>query len=317
MSKTTNTYYSNGKLLISGEYFVLKGALALAVPVRYGQRLTVNDHSDKKSNLIHWKSRYLNKPWFEGTLFADSLSWKMSNNHNMADFLSLILKQARRLNPEFLESAPEKDILSQVDFDINWGLGSSSSLVSNISQWAEVNAFELNKLISAGSGYDIACALRDNPIFYQTSPDKPLINPVNFNPEFKKYIYFAPVGIKQSSEKSIAKSKKLLWKVRREIDMISEITKKMATAKSLQEFIMLVKEHELIVSRILKLKRIKDVLFNDFKGEIKSLGAWGGDFMMLIWEHSREDLKNYLAGKQIYDLFSFDELVLNRQNMHN
>ena len=35
------TYYSNGKLLLTGEYVVLDGAEALAVPTRFGQNLTV------------------------------------------------------------------------------------------------------------------------------------------------------------------------------------------------------------------------------------------------------------------------------------
>ena len=33
------TFYSNGKLLITGEYVVLDGAKALALPTKYGQNL--------------------------------------------------------------------------------------------------------------------------------------------------------------------------------------------------------------------------------------------------------------------------------------
>ena len=36
------TYYSNGKLLITGEYVVLDGATALAIPTKYGQSLCVS-----------------------------------------------------------------------------------------------------------------------------------------------------------------------------------------------------------------------------------------------------------------------------------
>jgi len=35
------TYRSNGKLLLTGEYVVLDGALSLALPTTLGQRLTV------------------------------------------------------------------------------------------------------------------------------------------------------------------------------------------------------------------------------------------------------------------------------------
>ena len=46
-------YYSNGKLLITGEYFVLDGAISLAVPTTCGQDLIVE--SIKESQLI-WES---------------------------------------------------------------------------------------------------------------------------------------------------------------------------------------------------------------------------------------------------------------------
>ncbi|MEQ3661167.1 MAG: GHMP kinase, partial [Flavobacterium sp.] len=35
------TYYSNGKLLLTGEYVVLDGAKALAVPTKFGQSLSI------------------------------------------------------------------------------------------------------------------------------------------------------------------------------------------------------------------------------------------------------------------------------------
>jgi hypothetical protein len=37
----TQTFYSNGKLLLTGEYVVLDGAEALALPTRFGQNLKV------------------------------------------------------------------------------------------------------------------------------------------------------------------------------------------------------------------------------------------------------------------------------------
>ena len=41
-------YYSNGKLLLTGEYVVLDGALSLAIPTRYGQSLTIEPINDSK-----------------------------------------------------------------------------------------------------------------------------------------------------------------------------------------------------------------------------------------------------------------------------
>ena len=47
------TFYSHGKLLISGEYVVLDGALSLAIPTTYGQSLIVEPLDEPK---LIWKS---------------------------------------------------------------------------------------------------------------------------------------------------------------------------------------------------------------------------------------------------------------------
>ena len=57
------TFYSNGKLLITGEYLVLDGAKALALPTKFGQNLVV-----EKSNThqIKWTSYDADKSiWFD------------------------------------------------------------------------------------------------------------------------------------------------------------------------------------------------------------------------------------------------------------
>jgi len=46
-----NTCYSNGKLLLTGEYLVLEGATALAVPTKFGQDLKVEKIKEKSINL--------------------------------------------------------------------------------------------------------------------------------------------------------------------------------------------------------------------------------------------------------------------------
>ena len=37
------TFYSNGKLLLTGEYLVIDGAKALAIPTQKGQSLSVKE----------------------------------------------------------------------------------------------------------------------------------------------------------------------------------------------------------------------------------------------------------------------------------
>ena len=47
------SFYSRGKLLLSGEYLVLKGARALALPTKLGQTLSFEK---KQSSQLIWKS---------------------------------------------------------------------------------------------------------------------------------------------------------------------------------------------------------------------------------------------------------------------
>ena len=56
-------------------------------------------------------------------------------------------------------------------------------------------------------------------------------------------------------------------------------------------------------------KRIKEARFLDLEGEIKSLGAWGGDFAMMTWNDSKKKLIRYLEEKNIYTMFTFEELI--------
>ena len=93
---------------------------------------------------------------------------------------------------------------TKLGFPKEWGLGSSSSLIYNLSQWAYVSPFELLFKTSIGSGYDVACAQSDGPILYKNDSEGPIYSPVVFNPSFKNNIYFVYLGKKQDTSKEIA-----------------------------------------------------------------------------------------------------------------
>ena len=65
--------------------------------------------------------------------------------------------------------------------------------------------------------------------------------------------------------------------------------------------------HEILLSEVLETITIKEQLFSDFEGVIKSLGAWGGDFIMVI---SLKNPKNYFSEKGYSLILGFDEVVL-------
>ncbi|UII78261.1 GYDIA family GHMP kinase [Flagellimonas sp. CMM7] len=299
-------FYSNGKLLLSGEYAILDGALGLAVPTKYGQSLKVT--STSSAGLLEWTSfDEKGKVWFSGSLNLDGLTLISSTDNAISRTLITLLSEAKSKNPSFLQNIGGLKVETHLDFPRLWGLGSSSTLINNIAQWAQVDAFQLLKNAFGGSGYDIACAQHDNPIFYQLENGAPKIEEVSFNPSFKDAIYFVYLNQKQSSKTAIATYREQEFNKESLLEDISEITKKMATSSSLSTFESLLLEHEKILSKVLGLETIKSKLFPDYSGSIKSLGAWGGDFIMATGD---QKTPGYFKSKGFETVISFSELVL-------
>ena len=97
------TFYSNGKLLITGEYVVLDGALSLAIPTKFGQSLIVESIDDQK---LVWKSfDEKEEIWFEETFSIDEIASGFSNPRNdVSNRIIQILNAAKTLNPDFLNT---------------------------------------------------------------------------------------------------------------------------------------------------------------------------------------------------------------------
>lgn len=288
-------FYSNGKLLLSGEYLILDGATGLALPTLFGQELNVKKTDQK--NTLHWVSLdEKGDAWFEGQYSLPELTLLSFNGDiNVAETLRKILLQAKRTNTAFLNDAHGIHVTTTLSFPRNWGLGTSSTLINNIAQWAKVDAFNLLFSSFGGSGYDIACAQYDQVIAYQLKKGVPSIEKVTFDPLFKDQLYFVHLNKKQISSESIKAYKRNKTDAKA-IKRISEISKNILAVNSIADFNSLLKEHESILSIILREEPVQQRLFSDFKGQIKSLGAWGGDFILATGDHSTPDyfrLKGY------------------------
>ncbi|MFK8058952.1 MAG: GYDIA family GHMP kinase [Polaribacter sp.] len=306
-------YYSNGKLLLTGEYLVLDGATALAVPTKFGQDLIVE--KIKEPEIIWGSFTNTCECWFE-TIFdlkklrlisATFNSDKEGNADVIAETLLDILKEAKRMNPIFLETENGFMVKTELTFPRNWGLGSSSTLINSIASWAKVDAFKLLWNSFKGSGYDIACAQNDTPIFYQIKDRKPEVEQVEFNPNFKENLFFVHLNQKQDSKEGIAKFRESGDNFQKEIERISEISDEFLKAKSIEDFNKLIIEHEQIISSIIKLRTVKEKLFPDYFGEIKSLGAWGGDFVLATGD---ENTPEYFKNKGFETVLTYQEMVL-------
>ena len=67
-------------------------------------------------------------------------------------------------------------------------------------------------------------------------------------------------------------------------------------------------QHEATISQYLGIPTVKERLFADFKGTIKSLGAWGGDFVLAISE--TEDVPAYFVSKGYPICISYAEMII-------
>lgn len=300
------TYYSNGKLLLTGEYLVLNGSKSLAVPTKFGQDLEIIPALGKK---IIWKSYDSDGSiWFEDEILFDAIIEKTFFIENkIKSTLVEILHHAFLLNPDFINNAEGYSIDTKLTFPRLWGLGTSSTLINNIGQWLQIDAFELLKNSFGGSGYDIACAQTNQAIIYQLIDDKPIFESVAFNPVFKEHIYFVYLNKKQNSKAAInnyLNKQFSLEKIKLNID---KITTFVTETLKLNDFMAAMDKHEILLSDILEQLTVKESLFPDFNGTVKSLGAWGGDFVMVV---SEENPMSYFTDKGYETILNYEEMIL-------
>lgn len=300
------SFYSHGKLLISSEYLVLDGALALAIPTKLGQSLTVKENNTSK---LTWKSiLHDHTRWFE-TKITLPLQDNITSDDPIVQKLHEILWAAQVLNPAFLQGGQGYDAASTLEFPRDWGLGSSSTLIANIAQWAKINPYELLKKTFGGSGYDIACASSNTPITYTNKDNIPIVNSVVFDPVFKEQLFFIHLNKKQNSRDSISHYKNLDATEREHhIKKFTALTREIiASQESLSRFEDLLLEHESQLSEIIQTPTIKEQLFSDYPNIIKSLGGWGGDFILTTG--TIEDIE-YFKKRGYHTIIPYSEMLL-------
>lgn len=293
-----NHFFAHGKLLLTGEYAVLDGALAIALPTQYGQEMHITP--SEREGIFFRSLTQEGTPWYEGQLFV-------GDANPITETLERILSQAQRMQPNFLTDQ-SVHVETRLDFPREWGLGSSSTLISMIAQWAEVDPYELLWNSFGGSGYDIACARASSAILYQLTEGKAKVYPIYYNPPFAASLFFVYLNKKQNSREGIALYQGLKKNKKPLITQLSQLTEEIYRTHSLDTFSKLLSEHEAVLSSYLRLPTVKDSLFKDFSGTIKSLGAWGGDFVLAIGEESY--IKEYFISKGMQTILPFAQMIL-------
>ncbi|MBK8923619.1 MAG: GHMP kinase [Saprospirales bacterium] len=271
--------FAQGKLLLTGEYVVLDGALALALPVRYGQTLEVE--VSEAAGRLSWESLdEKGHAWFWGKFSLPGFDVLYASSTETAARLQQILQACRKQNPAFLQDGAGWNVRTRIDFPRAWGLGTSSTLIAAVAQWAAADPYVVLFDTFGGSGYDIACAFAGGPLLYRLEAGRPVAGRAPFDPVFAGQLFFVFLGKKQNSLDGIRH-----YRARAHFDPaligdISGLTQQLLDAQTLDQCCSVLLEHERRIARALDLPRVQELYFPDFPGVVKSLGAWGGDFVL-------------------------------------
>ncbi|TXF76235.1 GYDIA family GHMP kinase [Chryseobacterium sp.] len=296
--------FSPGKLLLTSEYVVLDGALALAVPTQLGQEFFFEEFADEKS-LIRWEAFHQGILWLKVELSHQNWEIITSNLREPGEFILKVLQNAQRLSGSTFQKGISYHLKTNLQFPADYGLGSSSTLMNNLAEWANVDPYRLNELSLGGSGYDIAVAREKAAVLYQNLPERK-VKKINFSPEFRNELLFIHLNRKQNSReginlyKSKEKSKEL-------VEEFSSLTLEIIKCETPEKFSELMEVHEQKLSDFLGIPTVKEKYFADAPVFVKSLGAWGGDFVLTS---KFPGFKAYFRDKGFSSVFAWSELVL-------
>ena len=289
--------------MLTSEYVAVDGALVLAIPTKLGQEFFYTENEDQKS-LIFWDAYHQNQLWLKATI--DYNNWKIleTNDSKASEFILKTLKNVQNLSEIKLKSDTSYHVKTNLQFPSDFGLGSSSTLMANLAEWADIDAFILNEISLGGSGYDVAVAKEKSAVLYSRFPER-VYYKINFNPNFKDELIFIHLNQKQDSREGIShyRSKPTSTEL---INDYSVLTKKIVNSQNLEEFSELMTIHEQKLSDFLETPTVKEKYFQDCPSFVKSLGAWGGDFVLAS---KFGDYQDYFKQRGFSKIFSWKDLI--------
>lgn len=295
--------FSPGKLMLTSEYFAIDGALVLAVPTQLGQTLFFEEIHDGKAN-ISWKAFHQDQLWLNACLNYKSWEILETNLPEAASFIVKVLRNVQQLSSEKLHSDCSYRLSTNLEFPADFGLGSSSTLMNNLAEWAQINPYILNQESLGGSGYDIAVAHEKSAVLYKNKPEIS-VERIAFNPSFKEDLIFIHLNQKQDTREGIR-----LYKSKQKsaalIDEFTNLTKEIVKADDLEYFSALMMIHEKKIADFLNVETSKEKYFKECPVFIKSLGAWGGDFVMAS---KFDGYRQWFSDLGFLNVFNWSDLI--------
>lgn len=302
----TNGVAIPGKICLAGEYTVLDGGISLALPTQYGQSFFVQP--PRKEGVLSWTAKDSEgSVWFEAEYDLHTQSLLKASSLTEAKVLEGIFQVLCQDSNELPKEGIS--IEARLQFPRDYGLGSSSTLVVGISEILGGDPFKANAEVFGGSGYDIACGLAKSSVLFQLKEGEPFYQKVVFNPVFKDNLYFVYLNKKQSTQNAIKHYRHENRDSGEAVAEISEISLELPKTQTQNEFNHLIKRHEDILSEVLNLSPIQESVFPDFSGQMKWLGAWGGDFALASSELSTQETKEYFSQKGYPILYQLSDFI--------
>lgn len=298
------SFFSPGKLLLTSEYVVLDGALALAIPTKWGQQLWSEEKSDSKS-LVYWDAYHQDVLWLRCEIDYASWEVKSTSNKEASLFVMDVLKFVQKSSSRVLQDNRSYHLKTNLEFPSDYGLGSSSTLMNNLARWADIDAFALNDQALGGSGYDIAVAKENHSLLFQIQGSKKEVQPIDLNFNFKNELLFIHLNQKQNSREGIKhyRNKPISTNL---VAKFTDITKKIVISETLEEFSKFINLHEDLLSAHLELDTARKLYFSDCPTFVKSLGAWGGDFVISA---KFEGYQSYFQHRGFSTIFEWSDLI--------
>ena len=297
-------FKSNGKILLCSEYLVLEGAKAIALPSKLTQDLQITSCEDK---IIEWQSfDDNNNLWYEEKFYFNGRDLKYDRKKNKTSEKILLLFKYL-LKTKNVEDILGNKFLTKLNFKREWGLGTSSTFVNNLAKWANTDPYELLFSAFNGSGYDIACCDVKNPILFQKKQNSINIENISFNPPFIENLYLIFLEKKQNTQVSIKNYFNIKSDRKHFLERINFIAEEIIKCKDLNQFEDLIVEHENIIASATLQEPIHQSFFSAYsEGKIKSLGAWGGDFILVT---SKNNDLGYFKNKGYNTILKLSDLV--------
>lgn len=280
------SFYSSGKILLIGEYAVTKGIEALTLPVMAGQWMHVWDVPAKGVAKLTWQSKeWDGSVWFECKIDTDIMHVTESTDDAVAKTLVRILREIHLRKPDLFDGKMLR-IENECEFNRDFGLGTSSSLIGNLSKWSGISGQLLQKTGFGGSGYDSAVALVGKPLIYWLEGDEPNWSSWNLPADMTATWFLAFPGQKQNSRKSlegVSDKLEILAQDSMLMQQLNTIISAVKSPRSVPLMEAMLEMWQALLSQSLDLPRAWETLqISPVPGGLcKWLGAWGGDVLLV------------------------------------